>query len=1118
MPSNSRPSRVTTGFLVLATSAMILPFAGGVQASPAEGWAPPTEGLLEVQADTVEEAESNGGLPLAPERTLEFAVDEGTWISVDVSPDGSTLVFDLLGDLYTLPMDGGEATPLTRGIAYDAQPRFSRDGSRVLFVSDRSGGENLWTISLDGSDTTQVTRGESNIYTSPEWTPDGEYIVASRTHGLGGTAKLWIFHAEGGTGIQLISEPGNLKTLGPTFDPDARYIWYAEATGDWEYNADLPRYQLARLDRYTGERRSMTRRYGSGFRPRISPDGRWLVYGSRYESDTGLVLRDLETGEEEWLAYPVQRDDQEARATLDILPGYAFTPDSREIVVSYGGKLWRVPLDGSDPAEIPFNAQVRAEIGPQLAFDYPVDDSPVHTAREIRDAVPSPDGSRIAFTAFDRVWVADLPARAGEEGVTGEQEIGAPRRLTEGRQLEFHPTWSPDGAWVAFGVWTEEDEGHLARVRADGSGALERLTPRSALYQRPVWSPAGDRILAVRGDARDMREEVSIPSGGLTPEFVHLPASGGEVTIIGPTAGRSFPHFTEDPDRIFAHSGSDGLVSFRWDGTDERRHLRVTGHSRAGGSEPSNASRIVMSPNGTEALADVDDNLFLVHVPRVGEEPPVISVTNPERAAMPAWQLTEIGGHFPAWSADGSRVHWSIGSAHFVHHVPTGRAASSEEDDYEPMEVRVQVERARDIPSGAVVLRGARAITMRDHEIIEDADILVRDNRIVAVGARGEVEVPDEAEIIDLAGATVVPGFIDTHAHIRPPFQVHSPQPWAYLANLAYGVTTTRDPQTSTTDVLTYGDRVEVGDIIGPRVFSTGPGVFNRYRGQPVQSLDHARNILRKYSDYYHTESFKMYLAGNRQERQWLVMAARELGLMPTTEAGIDYKLDITHALDGYPGIEHNLPITPIYEDVVQLFAESGVANTPTLLVTFGAPQAENFWYSEDSPWEHPKMHTFTPYSDLANRSRRRGTWVHPDEHMFPRFAEFVRDVVAAGGRMGVGSHGQLQGLGYHWELWSMQAGGLPEHDALRVATILGAEALGMDGDLGSIEPGKLADLVVVDGDPLSDIRDTNTIRFVMKNGRLYEGDTLREVWPEERAAPQPLRVDDVPNPRAGIR
>jgi Tol biopolymer transport system component len=1133
-PSSSSREQLAPFFAALLLSTA---FAAASPPSEAVAQDPPDSAAVEEEPEEESEA---GPLPLEADRTISIDRTAGTWISLDVSPDGETIVFDYLGNLFTMPFEGGEATQLTSGMAFDAQPRFSPDGSRIAYTSDADGGQNIWVLSLDGTDTIQVSKGGANRAESPEWTPDGDYIIASMGAFRGqGLPKLRLFHIDGGGGVELVDEPEDLKMLGAAITADGRHVWYARRSGDWNYNAQMPQYQLEVYDRDTGNRYTRTQRYGSAFRPTLSPDGRWLVYGTRHEDQTGLVARDLRDGTERWLAYPVQHDDQESRATLDVLPGMSFTPDSRELVASWDGRIWRVPIDGGAASEIPFRVRFELEVGPRVDFDYPIEDTPRFTVGQIRDAVPSPDGTRLAFTALDRLWVS---AADGSN----------PRRVTDQDISEHFPTWSPDGRSLAFATWDGE-EGHLYRTRADGGGSPERLTRDAGVYFTPAWAP-GDRIVAVRGFTQSFQ---TIGAAGETAdELVWVPASGGPsvATSIVPVGRYGDPHFVDGVDRIYLFRAPDALVSIRWDGTDEKEHVEVRGATPENFPQALSPNTIRMAPSGDQALAHIQRQLYTVTVPAIGIAP-TINVGNPENASFPARRLSDIGAEFPAWSGDGRKVHWSLGNAHFVYDLDAaqawadsveaaeaaeddadggddagaGEAADSadavdetadgdgeedeedeedEEEAYRPLEFRIAIQAERDLPQGNAVLRGARVITMRGDEVIEDADIIVRGNRIAAVAPRGTVDVPAGAEEIDVSGTTIVPGYVDAHAHLRARDGLHRTDVWPYLANLAYGVTTTRDPQTGNTEVLSYADQVRAGRVLGPRIYSTGPGVFWQ---DVIDSEEDARNVLSRYSDYFNTHTIKMYVAGARKVRQWIIMAARDLRLMPTTEGSLNIRQNITETLDGYPGLEHSLPIFPIQDDVVRLFAETGRVYTPTLLVSYGGPWAENYFYSRENPHDDAKLRRFTPHDEIDGRTLRRGQWFRDDQHVFRRHARFVRDLVEAGGKAGVGSHGQLQGLGYHWELWAMQSGGLDEHDALRVATLFGAEAIGLDGDLGSIEPGKLADLVVLEANPLDDIRATARIRSVMKNGRLYDGDTLDEVYPRQRALEPLWWWDDEP-------
>ncbi len=739
-----------------------------------------------------------------------------------------------------------------------------------------------------------------------------------------------------------------------------------------------------------------------------------------------------------------------------------------------------------------------------MKFASRVEEGPVK-ARLIQAPSESADGKQIVFSSLTHLYKMNAGG-------------GKPVRLTSSSAREFQPAWSPDGQWIAYVTWADEG-GDIWKLRADGSGAPVKLTRIPAFYRDPVWSPDSKRIVALR-QARQARltGTNTFAQSGIGMDVIWIPAEGGDATLIVPARGTGRPHFTHDPERIYVYS-NQGLQSFRWDGTDRRTIIKVEGKSR--GPQPTPASEVRISPDGKHALAKLNEQLFLIAMPAAGGDTPTVNVNSPP---VPVKKLTDIGADDFQWANDGKTMTWALGSSFFrqplstvTYDPPKAEGADGEKKDEEAKpaakkslaeEVEAAIEQPRRKATGTIVLRGAKIITMKGDEVIADGDLVVTDNRIAAVGKRGAVTVPAGARIMDVKGATIMPGIIDVHAHwIEVARGELDPQSWVFMANLAYGVTSGRDPQTSTNDVFAYEDLIDMGEMLGPRAFNTGPGIFS---STDFQSLDDARNVVARYKKYYRTNTVKSYMVGNRKQREWMVMACKENGIMPTTEGGLDLKLDLTHALDGFSGNEHALPIVPLYKDVVEIFARSGISYTPTLLVAYGGPWAENYFYETTAVHDDVKLRRFIPHDILDERAKRR-PWFAEEEQVFPKLAAQAAKIVRAGGRVCIGGHGQLQGIQCHWEMWALKTGGLSNHEVLRAATLSGAQAIGYDQDLGSIEPGKLADVLVLNKDPLENIRNTNTIRLVMKGGDLWEADTLKQVWPVEKPLAEPWWWKDQP-------
>jgi imidazolonepropionase-like amidohydrolase len=398
-----------------------------------------------------------------------------------------------------------------------------------------------------------------------------------------------------------------------------------------------------------------------------------------------------------------------------------------------------------------------------------------------------------------------------------------------------------------------------------------------------------------------------------------------------------------------------------------------------------------------------------------------------------------------------------------------------------------------------VALTGGRIITMNGDEVIENGTVVIDGNRITAVGPAGSVAVPEGARTFDVSGKTLIPGLIDAHAHLSyDSLDVNAQRNPQYFANLAYGVTTSHDPSASTHTVFSQAEMIGAGEMVGPRIFSTGfilygalipdMAVIDSY----ADALSHVQR-LKSVGAF----SVKSYMQPRRDQRQWILRAARAEDMLVMPEGGGDFPVNMGMVMDGHSGIEHSLSVGQLYKDVITLFATSRAGYTATLLVSYGGQPGENWFYQHYNVWENEKLQQYFPARSIDARSRRR-TMSAEDDFNHKRVSHHLMQIDAAGGLITLGAHGQLQGLGAHWEMWALTHGGMEPHNALKAATINGAEYLGMDSDLGSIAAGKLADIVVLDKNPLDQIENSDSVSLTVINGVVYDADSMDQLWPQQ--------------------
>lgn len=1019
-------------------------------------------------------------------KDVTIDVTSGTWMNVDVSPDGKTLAFDLLGDIYTMPIDGGQATPLMTDIAWQMQPRFSPDGKHIAFTSDEDGGDNLWVMNRDGSNSKAVSKEQFRLLNSPAWSPDGNYIIG-RKHFTGtrslGAGEVWLYHKTGGNGVMLTKRANEQKDLGePAYSADGKYVYFSQdATPGktFHYSKDSVKgiYKIKRLELASGEIDTIISGKGGAIRPTPSPDGKYIAFISRDDFASNLYLYNLRSGEETLIYENLERDLQETWAIHGVYPNIAWTPKSDTLIFWDNGKINRLEIGSKKSQVIDFSVKTTKKIQTALQFKQtlPQDN---FTVKMLRDVEISPDGKKVVFESMGHIYTRKV--------VDGEAQGKAKRLTKQKSHFELNPSFSRDGKQIVYATWHDQQQGQIRIVSSRG-GEGKALLKQKGKYIEPVFSPDGKTVVyrKISGGY------ITKPTWDLNTGIYAVSAKGErkQSKPILITDNGQQAHFGKNNDNIYVvRAGEEPTLAYVSLNGKEDRVLY----------QGKFATEYKVSPNG-EFMAFAER--FKVFVTPFVERGQSISI-GPKGANLPVKQLSVRAGKGINWNGNSSSLYWSLGpdlyqaSIKNLFSITNKKNDDADAADKKVIKTYLGYNSEVDKPSGLIAFVGGKVITMEGEQVIENGVVLVEGNIIKAVGTKAEVNIPSAAEVIDITGKSIVPGLIDAHAHgPQGNNQIIPQQNWKNYAGLALGVTSIHDPSNDTNEFFAASEMQKSGDIVAARLFSTGKILYGaNYAGYTahVDNLDDAKfhvERLKKAGAF----SVKSYNQPRRNQRQQFIQAARELEMLVVPEGGSLLQHNLTMVVDGHTTLEHSIPVANVYDDVKQLWAQSQMAYTPTLVVAYGGIWGENYWYDTTDVWLHPRLSKYVPAEILQPKSMRRPKApTHHYNHI--SVAKVAKELQDLGIKVNAGGHGQREGLAMHWEMWMMAQGGMTPLEALRTATISPAQTLGLDEQLGSLKVGKLADMIVIDGDISQDIRVSDKVTYTMINGRLYDADTMNEI------------------------
>lgn len=953
---------------------------------------------------------------------ISITVSEGTHLAFALSPDGSRIVFDLQGVLYVMPASGGAATAITDALYDGRQPSWSPDGKWIAFQSNRDGHYRIWLIAPDGTQAHPAAK-EPYEEREPAWSPDGKWLAF--TSSRDGKFDIWARNIADGGVRKLSNGPGGNSRA--SWSPDGTHIAYVSdrmgATGI--YVADMEGHE-------TLAAKANVMAFGMNVpmgTPTWTADGKHVLWARIADGKAVLM-----------------KDDQPFIEGQDIHPFRAAWLPGGDLLYAANGKLNRRRADGSE-AVVPFTADLKVR-RPDYAKRHVVLDSPVaHPVIGVQRAVLSPDGRQVAFTALGDLYVMPIG--------------GKPRRLTDGGPyVVVDPAWSPKGDRL---VYSSDREGSLDLWTVDlATGRHERLTDAPGAEMRPSWSPDGKSI-------------VYVDATGAYTEYTHVldlaTKQDRQIKEAGSSPG--YPAFTPDGKSLIVSTlrnasdsqsyvvgGYNELSIVPADGSGKAREVSLV-PGRSVGNRSGDGP--VLSPDGKLYAYQMDSALY-------------VQPAAPDGG--PAGAPRKLSDTIPtglSWSADSRTLLVSTGG--YLQLFPAGGGAARK------VALPLQWTAARG--EGVTTIRAGMLVDGVTDKARRDVDIVIDGSRIRSITPHGEK--PVQGRFIDASNLTVMPGLMDMHVHLIKEYGSSFGRLY-----LAYGITTVRSPGNVPGDVIEEKEAIAAGRRPGPNMFVTGY-ILDGERtvwemGTPVANRAEVdRQIgLAKLLDY---DMIKSYVHTAEPVRQEIVAAAHAAGLLATSHEiypaalfGSDSveHLDGNGAGRGYSAKASQLNIA--YQDSVSIIAKSGMTVTPT--ISLSTPTAE-----------------LVDHDPTIAKARRalQPVWVREGpimsfangpgaEVLANNIRQSIAKIFHAGGKIVVGTDSPFTpiGINTHNELVQEVKAGLTPFEALRSATAVPAELLGEGQDLGTVEPGKIADLVFVEGNPLEDIRDASKVRKVMKTGKLY--------------------------------